>query len=253
MPRRIILYPYKMGSESCRELARSLNAKTNVKILRVRPNGRYRPRTNDAIINWGNSHEPGWRYTDIINRPRAVSVAANKLLTLEALRNIGASHVPFTRERSVAVEWPMVVERHTLTGHSGAGIIINPNTAFSNAPLYTKLLTPSHEYRVHVFKGTVIDYTKKMKRTEDGLVSRMEDEYVKNRAGGWEYLRDVEPRESVKELAIAAVEALGLDFGAVDIIRHKRKNYVLEVGTAPGLSPRGLEAYSDAIIDLVTN
>lgn len=250
---RIILFPYKMGSESCRDLSRSLTEKYHGKVLRVRANGRYRPHPSDTIINWGNSNAPIWASNNILNLYGHVTTAVNKLSALKALQEAGVSVVPFTTRRSEAVEWPMIVERHKLTGHSGEGIIINPNTGFSDAPLYTKLLAPAHEYRVHVFKGRVIDYTKKLKETEGGgYTSRIDGEYVKNFDNGWEYLRGVRPRDSVKELAIEAVEALGLDFGAVDIIRHKKKNYVLEVGTAPGLSPRGIEAYTEAILESIT-
>ena len=49
---------------------------------------------------------------------------------------------------------------------------------------------------------------------------------------------------------IDTVEALGLDFGSVDIIRSNKTNYVLEVGTACGLSPYGVECYADAILAL---
>jgi glutathione synthase/RimK-type ligase-like ATP-grasp enzyme len=42
---------------------------------------------------------------------------------------------------------------------------------------------------------------------------------------------------TVEEQAIKAVQALGLDFGSVDVIWNERHSlpYVLEVNTAPGL------------------
>jgi predicted ATP-grasp superfamily ATP-dependent carboligase len=121
------------------------------------------------------------------------------------------------------------------------------------ARLYTELLTPNEEYRVHVFRGEVLDYSKKYKRV-NGQVVFVSPECPKNRSTGWEYLRNVEGyREGVVKRAKAAVEALGLDFGIVDLIRHNDKTYVLEVNTACGLSPRGLRAYSDKIISLANN
>ncbi len=256
MPRRIIFYPYKMGSKSCRDLVATLRSKTNAKIFRVFPDRSYRPRPSDTIVNWGNSQvsrfqnntsEDQW-----INRMGHVSMAANKLLTLRILQEAGLSHIPFVQSAAeVPEEWAQIVERHKLTGHSGEGIRIADRGSLTPAPLYTKLLTPCHEYRVHVFNGRVIDYTKKIKRVEGEIIHRADGDYVKNKVNGWEYIRDVAPRDSVTELAISAVEALGLQFGAVDIIRHKRKNYVLEVGTAPGLSPIGLEAYADAILETI--
>ena len=115
------------------------------------------------------------------------------------------------------------------------------------------MLTPSEEYRVHVFKGEVIDYAKKMQRLPDGTVTAADHVHIKNSDNGFEFIRDVSPREGVCKRAIEAVNALGLDFGAVDVIRHKDKSYVLEVGTAAGLSPKGVQAYAQKIIEYAEN
>jgi len=50
-------------------------------------------------------------------------------------------------------------------------------------------------------------------------------------------------------ISIAAVDALCLDFGAVDIIynEHEDKYYVLEVNSAPGLEGTTLEKYVEAL------
>ncbi len=253
---RIVLFPYKIGSRSCKDLQAALERKNNDKtILRVRSNGRYRPRYDDTIINWGNSRFPSWihdRQYDrrFLNAPDKVNISVNKLRCFEYLKKSNISIVPFTTDRRVALDWPVIVERHKLESYGGDGIVINKSPSFGHAPLYTKLLTPASEYRVHVFNGEVIDYSKKVKRVDGKIVSRLDDDFIKNRENGWEYIRDVEPRPSVVELALAAVKALGLDFGAVDIIRHKKVNYVLEIGTAAGLSPMGIEAYANAILKL---
>jgi glutathione synthase/RimK-type ligase-like ATP-grasp enzyme len=247
---RVIIYPYKLGSKSCRDIVRSLRDRSEYKILRVHGDGNYRRRANDVIINWGNSEQPEWDAAGILNDPAAVAVAVNKLSTLESLEEAGVSHVPFTKDVQEALDWEdvFIVVRHKLEGHSGEGIEMFEGLVPPHAPLYTRFIPKSVEYRVHVFQGEVIDYTKKIKRIDGEIKSRIKDDRVRSHANGWEYIRDVAPRESVKELAIAAVEALGLDFGAVDIIRSKRKNYVLEIGTAPGLSDIGVRAYGAAII-----
>jgi glutathione synthase/RimK-type ligase-like ATP-grasp enzyme len=46
-------------------------------------------------------------------------------------------------------------------------------------------------------------------------------------------------------LAQQAIDALGYDFGAVDIIRRRDKLYVLEVNSSPGLEDRKLQLYAD--------
>lgn len=81
------------------------------------------------------------------------------------------------------------------------------------------------------------------------------DYQVRNHANGWIYARDAidEPNAMVLEQAKLAITALGLDFGAVDIIwnQHRQMAYVLEVNTAPGLEGTTLIKYADAISTLL--
>jgi glutathione synthase/RimK-type ligase-like ATP-grasp enzyme len=55
----------------------------------------------------------------------------------------------------------------------------------------------------------------------------------------------------VENLAVEAVDAMNLDFGAVDIIMDTDNNvFVLEVNSAPGLgNTETLEVYAKAIED----
>ena len=53
-------------------------------------------------------------------------------------------------------------------------------------------------------------------------------------------------------MGIDAVSALGLDFGAVDIIEDADgKLYVLEVNTAPGLEGQTLTLMAEALKELI--
>lgn len=120
------------------------------------------------------------------------------------------------------------------------------------APLYTKGIKNNGEYRVHVFDGEVILYQKKSRRVdEDGetITAEGEESDVRNLSSNWVYRTgNLRRLERVEELAISAVQALGLDFGAVDIIKNEEGEvYVLEVNTAPGLgNSETLEAYTRA-------
>ena len=126
-----------------------------------------------------------------------------------------------------------------------------------DAPLYTQGVGNKGEYRVHVFDGEVILYQKKSRKVdEDGEVETAvgEDADVRNLASNWIYRTgNLNRLERIEELAISAVEALGLDFGAVDIINDNDNQVsVLEVNTAPGLSNSAtLQAYTDAFNSLV--
>jgi len=131
------------------------------------------------------------------------------------------------------------------------------NEDLPDAPLYTRGVVNAGEYRVHVFDGDVILYQKKSRRVdEDGNVVTAEgvDADVRNLASNWIYRTgNLRRLDRVEELARNAVSALGLDFGAVDIIMDPEGDvYVLEINSAPGLgNTETMEAYVNAFNSLV--
>jgi len=244
-----IIYPYKMGSNSAKELARALNTK------RVYPDGRYNYKPNHQIINWGNSYYPNFDREGIrwINNPDNVDMATNKLTTLQLLQTANVSIPEFTTDIDLVREsgGALWVLRRLLKSHSGRGIelhqVTNPND-IPNVPLFTKYIKKSAEYRFHVMNREVIDVQQKRKRRDyDG-----EHNYqVRNHHTGWVYTREnVNYHTSLVQLAIDAVNAIGLDFGAVDIIwnDHYQRGYVLEVNTAPGLEGATIDIYTRSFI-----
>jgi len=249
-----IISPYKMTSESATALAAALHTK------KVYPDRRYYPRNNHLLINWGSSSPPvfldrGWP-GEVLNRWCSVRSAGNKLLTFQRLKEAGVSTPEFTTNHDEAHDWLRsgiaVVERNTLTTHSGQGIIIRNGNSAQISPdcrLITKYVKKSAEYRVHVFKGRVIDVQQKRTRRDTFI-----DYQVRSYNNGWVFCReDCSPDNSVLEESIAAVQALGLDFGAVDVIwnSHYEKAYVLEVNTAPGIVGTTLNSYVAAIQELL--
>ena len=242
---RPIIYPYKMSSGSARFLARSLGA------IRVFPDRNYRPRKRDVIVNWGSSTIPKWEDSNwyaFLNNPRAVAVACNKLKTFEKLQEHGVSTVPFTTTQREASQWDNVVIRHTLNGHGGEGVELGHGHDLPQAGLYTKLVESVGEYRVHVFNGLVIDYCKKL-RTVDNMPVSAETFYIRSHDHGWIFTRNnLTQLDRIKRIAVYAIDALGLDFGGVDIIRDSNGDvFVLEVNTAVGMAKTTLEKYTDAV------
>lgn len=220
----------------------------------------YRPRLNHTIINWGCSSIP---YATYLNSAAAIAKASNKLKTFKTLE--GSIPIPtyFEEQRAASIfiegnPETTIFCRSKLSGHSGVGITISrTKEELVEAPLYTVGIQNGGEFRVHVFRNLntdeleVIDITKKRRRTELMEQEGGINSDIRNVRGGWVYCHNnVELPESVQVMAKSAVETLGLDFGAVDIIREKNTDnyYVLEVNSAPGLSsPTTLAAYVNII------
>lgn len=267
---RIRILPYKMASKSAKRLSVSLNA------LRTRSVGLYKPRGKDFIINWGASIIPAFfervghlnasgANITFLNHPDRVASAVNKLETFRILHGAGISVPDFTIDPHIAAMWARdaydIYARTILTGHSGHGIVIfNDNDLIPRAPLYTKAIDNHGEYRVHVVNGEVIVYTKKRRRNGDQPTGEQCE--IQNLANGWIYTRENLKRlQRIEDIALRAIAALGLDFGAVDVIKDENGDvFVLEVNTACGMSESTLNAYLSAfracmqsIPNLITN
>lgn len=237
------IVPYKLGSQSAKALARLLGVK------RIVPGGRYVPPTRTKVINWGSS-SVHFSHPNMLNKAEAVRTATNKLAALTKMKAAGISVPDFTTDRSVVEGWLRdgyrAVARHKLSGHSGQGIqVVRPGEgAVPYAPLYTRYTKKDKEYRIHVFRGKVIDICEKRQRKGGSATESL----IRTHANGWIFCRDgVNCPDSVQQMAIKAVAALGLDFGGLDVITRDEKAWVLEVNTAPGLEGTTLERYAKAI------
>lgn len=251
--KRLVIWAAKGMFKSARKLADAIKPETDRKVLIIRSDSlRFKPRFSDKIINWGNSHLAEWDQlepVEFINHMGSVSIAVNKLKTFQALQ--GKCNIPeWTTHKGKVTKEGLWVARTKLTGFGGEGIILfDPKEELPpDAPLYIQYKKKKKEFRVHVFKGEVIDITQKKKRKDfDGEINTK----IRNYHNGWVYCREeISIPEDLVEQAIKAVEALGLDFGAVDIIYNKKedKSYVLEVNTAPGLEGTTIQAYKNAIL-----
>jgi glutathione synthase/RimK-type ligase-like ATP-grasp enzyme len=93
---------------------------------------------------------------------------------------------------------------------------------------FMQFVEAPREYRVHIFKGKSI------------RISEKEFDENKN------YVT-VKPKHNIKHVRKAAkkaMEAVGLDFGAVDILANDTECWVLEVNAAPGLGGSMPELYA---------
>ena len=272
--KRVRLLPYNMASVGCK----NLSAYSGFPRLR-KENSAYKYRDGDLIINWGCSNRPPHIPDDalVFNKFESVATAVDKLETFAVLEEAGISIPEWTSDKATVFNWIIegddVVVRYTVNGHGGEGIDLLLQEHFigltgdeifdsiPRAPLYTKYVPKKKEYRVHVFKHQLVDLTRKalgpdMRPNDANWKIRNHDNgfiFVRftDKVDAWG--RRVEEKEMAPNCVIlaasSAVEALGLDFGAVDVIYHKKRDkaYVLEVNTAPGIEGTTVENYTKII------
>ena len=235
------IYSYNNASASALALSAALGVK------RIKHEGKPL-RVKGAVINWGRSTLPRLEScSTLVNGHTGVAAAANKLSAFKTLDEY-VRCPSWTEHRDEAslliLGGSTVVCRTILNGHSGNGIVIaKTQDELVDAPLYTRYVKKAQEYRIHVHAGEVFFVQRKAR--DKGVPDDQVNWQVRNHQNGFIYAnQNVEVSHEAKEQARLAVAALGLDFGAVDIILGSDSVfYVLEVNTAPGLSGTTLDKY----------
>jgi len=221
----------------------------------------------DMIVNWGCGNHPNIPSvvadTAVTRLNAFTNVATDKLRAFEAMQAADVPVPEFTTDIGRAGLWCIsgnrVYCRTALRGHSGEGIVMadrsNPVVA---APLYTKEVVKRHEFRFHVFCGQVIDGVRKGFRAD--IPEDQRDRTIMNHAAGTTFFRTGQAleraagNEALLADCVSAVAALGLDFGAVDVMTdNEGRHYILEVNTAPGLEASTLTRYTEALIEKFNN
>lgn len=245
---KIRIEPYKTWSGGARALGRKCGI-LRTTAQQIRKHGDF-----NFIINWGRSER---RFNGhYINEPEKVRIASNKLLCVEVFSEARVPCPESTTSRDVADGWlsdgKTVIARTLLRASGGRGIYLcDPETdqTLRKAPLYTQYVKKTDEYRVHVWQGEVIDVQQKRRNTAipDGMVNWQ----IRNHDNGFIYARDgVNTPSGLHTAACDAVNALGLDFGAVDLGYNRKHDRctVYEVNTAPGLEGATLDSYWKALL-----
>lgn len=250
----IYLIPYKFGSASAKAL--QLNSGGLVRRLSRRKLPLLKYNSNNLYINWGCTSFPlGSPYPlqiMCLNRPNNVLLATNKLLTLRGMVASAIKCPTFTVDKQVAVNWNCpVIGRTDLFGTGGKDAYYFSNSDELNQSnldfkLFLKYINKTHEYRVHVFMDEAICIQQKRKRLGQGA-----DYKIRNHDRGWVFCRkDIDnPPVDLINQSVNAVNRLGLDFGAVDVVWDSRTDEiaVLEINTAPGIQGSTVVNYLDAI------
>lgn len=238
---RVRVQSYGNGmSEGAKVLAEYLGVK------RVKVTGsRFVGKIGDVVVNWGIPQNK-LRNVRYLNDLSAVNIASNKLSSFKKLKDVGINVPTFDTNCSFADDSSIIVARTVLSGHSGEGIVVGQPNELPYAPLYVEYIEKKREYRAIVVGDEVVDFKQKKKKREfEGERS----EHVWNCDNGYVFARsDIIHPDGIDILSINAVKALGLTYGAVDIIEDRGGTlYVLEINTAFGLEGTTIQLVGDAI------
>lgn len=208
-----------------------------------------------SIIRWGSQQDlpSGSPCERTLNGVGALSIASSKLRALEKMEAAGISACPWFSPRRKTSSVSSLPELRELSpegvvlgrschGSKGRDIrVFQPGEEPCGCELYTAYIPNTREYRIHVFQGEVIRVQGKYL----DFPEQHTNPYIKNYGQGFRFRApDRELHKDRLETACAAVDALGLDFGAVDLlIGTDKKCYVLEINTAPACSPLTARAY----------
>ena len=205
----------------------------------------------DLVIRWGSAVQIPEKPKRVLNKRDAILLATNKLKSLQYLKQQGIS-VPTVWTRAEDAKVPVVARK--IHHSQGADIMLclqkqDLRRAINRKRAYFVQYIPTdREYRAHVFRGDIIRVSQKLLSDKELWIP-----HIRNVANGYTFAQPRQPMgEAADSLVIKAVSALGLDFGAVDlVIGDDGIPYILEINTGPSLVEVGVEIYADAIRPLL--
>lgn len=227
-------------------------------LIRIKhKNSRYTPVAGDIMLNYGVSRTPYDKIMGLkwINHPEAVNRGSNKVNAFSWMKAGEVRTVPWTTDPWEAANWvvdgSVVFGRRDVASFEGRDIdILNKQSFRFDLQLYTKGLLDSIEYRVAVCNGKAFRVHRRY--PEDGIEH---DPYVRSHKKGWRFslCRLDWVKKNMLAEAVKAVQALGLNFGAVDLLMYDGLPYVLEVNTAPGHEGETTKLYIKELNEAITN
>jgi hypothetical protein len=242
----MIIYPYKVGSRSAKELKLAL-VRQGVPAWVTQ-----KPRLKSIVVNWGSDNAQGRR---VFNKPENIAALRNKLHFFQRVGHVDEVPV-WTTDLEEAKKWDRSFARLSLTGSGGVGIVDSGDTPLPQAPLYTRYINKTHEYRVHVGKSAgqpgesvlICVQRKVFKKTLEKPEPK--SWAVRNLENGFVFVKhDNIPTPAKVLLTVSEFHVKyfpDVDFCAFDVLYSDKSDraWVIEGNTAPGLEPSTADLYA---------
>ena len=191
----------------------------------------------DLLIRWGSQARTAYQARVVMNPANAIARATDKLGSLERMRDRGVVVPNYsTNPRELTAPFLGRAREHT----RGQDIVLClQQRDAGNCDYYIEYIPVAREYRVRVVGDECVRISEKVLRNREDYVP-----WIRNYETGHVFVSPQSRLNRFQEtLAVSAVQAHGLHFGAVDmVIGDDGVSYVLEVNTAPALAPRSAGA-----------
>lgn len=203
---------------------------------------------NTKIIRWGTRETITGTNMIIYNKASAIASATNKKMSRELFEQNGVNAPYLLKEPSE--HEGITIARPLIHSKGKNFIVLNSQKEvedhWNENWYYSRFIDKDREFRVHCGSGKVIGLMEKHKPDNNSLAWNRAvsgtDPFTRLK----QYEADEQDLRNVLIESLSAIEALGLDMGAVDIMLKDGVPYVLEVNTAPTLnsSPHIAEEWS---------
>lgn len=210
----------------------------------------------DALVRYGNPSYASYDkfFGSIINNARAIFLNRNKLNAHVKLwkEGIRVPKIFFSKMQVEKLDFPVVRRSAYHSRASDIEVITEPDN-FIKGSFYTRFIPSELEYRLHIMFGQCIRISKKIPDSEHTKIEITD--VIRSSSTGWTledfFKHDIGIENLAIRECIKAMNIIGLDFGACDVIVSSENNlpYLLEINSAPRLSYFGLEAYSKEILE----
>lgn len=195
--------------------------------------------TNKIVVRWGNRIEVNLNNSIVYNKSEAIAKATDKKLSRQLFIENNLSCPKLINFEAEAVKFPIIARPNTHSKGKNFVVLNNLNEFKNhfyrhsiNGWYYSEFIDKVQEFRLHVAHGRILNYLEKP-RPEDNQIAWNrainEDPFVNVR---WD-----DYNNNIANLAIKAVQMIGLDFAGVDLMLDKNgKAYLLEINTAATLA-----------------
>jgi len=208
-------------------------------------------RRYDYLIRYGCSRSVDYiPSVKTINRKKSIENTTNKYKMLKKMDNAGVPVSEYSRDLDELVNkcgYPIIGRSFNHMQGSDVNLILQRvDDEIQNNDYYLEYINKKKEIRVHVINNQI----KKINVKKLENVSEY-NSVVWNYENGFVFGVEDNVHNGVSQ-SIVAVNCLGLDFGAVDLVIDENNNvYIFEVNTGAGLSENNLEIYGKEFASMI--